>query len=35
MNRTDRPSKADRTGLNTLILHRDRIFALLFLFMSL
>ena len=24
MNRTDRPAKANRTGLNTLILHRDR-----------
>ena len=23
MNRTDRPSKADRDGLNTLVLHRD------------
>jgi len=24
MNRTDRPSKADRDGMNTIILHRDR-----------
>ena len=24
MTRTDRPSKANRTGLNTLVLHRDQ-----------
>ncbi len=24
MTRTDRPNKANRTGLNTLVLHRDR-----------